>query len=148
MLYGRKIAWSRLGGIAYLSPGDFEVRFRSLMFQSATAKWELSKGYPIVQRSTTGEANPFVHLEWSQTGMDLAVVNTVGKISVFTFSSTAVNHSTAAPIMNVDQQNELDRAVGMHWLNPDRQVGHQRQSFYWLLRTFEDNDGLSSVQRE
>jgi mediator of RNA polymerase II transcription subunit 16, fungi type len=119
----RRIAWSRLGGIAYISLDNSEVRFRCLRFHSTTAKWELSKDYAVVQRPVTDENYAFVHLEWSQTGMDLAIADTVGRISVYTFSTTAVNHSTAAPIATVDRQNELDRAVGMFWLNPDRQAG-------------------------
>jgi mediator of RNA polymerase II transcription subunit 16 len=144
----RRIAWSRLGGIAYITPDSSEVRFRCLKFYQRTAKWELSKDYPIVQRPATDENHAFVHLEWSQTGMDLAVADTVGRISVFTFSTTAVNNSTAALIAAVDPQNELDRAVGMFWLNPDRPVGCPCLLVYWLLRTSKDYDGLSSVQRE
>jgi mediator of RNA polymerase II transcription subunit 16, fungi type len=122
-VFDRKIAWSRLGGIAYISPDGFEVWFRCLRFQSLIAKWELSKDYPIVQRSVTDEPRSFVHLEWSQTGMDLAVTDTVGRISIFTFSSTAVNQFIVASIVHPDQQNELDRAVGVYWLHPERQVG-------------------------
>jgi mediator of RNA polymerase II transcription subunit 16, fungi type len=121
----RRIAWSRLGGIAYISPDGSEVRFRCLKFQPTVAKWDLSKDYSIIQRAVADEHHDFVHLEWSQTGIDLAVANTVGKVSVFTFSTTAINNSTAAPIATIDQHNELDRAVGMYWLNPDRQVGRR-----------------------
>jgi mediator of RNA polymerase II transcription subunit 16 len=123
MFLYRRIAWSRLGGIAYISLDNSEVRFRCLRFHSTTAKWELSKDYTIVQRPVTDENYAFAHLEWSQTGTDLAIADIVGRISVYTFSTTAVNHSTAAPIAAVDRQNELDRAVGMFWLNPDRQAG-------------------------
>ena len=122
ILLSRRIAWSRLGGIAYISPDSSEVRFRCLKFQPTVAKWDLSKDYSIVQRAVTDEHHAFVHLEWSQTGIDLAVADTVGKVSVFTFSTTAINQSTAAPIAMIDQHSELDRAVGMYWLNPDRQV--------------------------
>jgi mediator of RNA polymerase II transcription subunit 16 len=118
----RKVAWSRLGGIAYITPDGSEVRFRCLKFNAVNVNWGLSKEYPVVQRASNGESHPFVHLEWSQTGMDLGVADSVGRISVFTFSATAINVSTAAPMVHVDQQNELDRAVGMLWLNPDRQV--------------------------
>lgn len=141
----RKIAWSRLGGIAYITPDGSEVRFRCLKFHAANVNWDLSMEYPVVQRALSDETYPFVHLEWSQTGMDLGVADSVGRISVFTFSSTAINLSTAAPILNVDQQNELDRAVGMFWLNPDRQVSRGRPSFYTMLRPSEDNDGVSSI---
>jgi mediator of RNA polymerase II transcription subunit 16, fungi type len=144
MLVDRWIAWSRLGGIAYISPDGSEVRFRCLRFHSTTAKWELSKDYPIVQRPVTDEYHAFVHLEWSQTGMDLAVADIVGRISVFTFANTAINHSTAAPIVAIDQQSELDRAVGMFWLNPGRQVGRPCLLLCWVLRASKD-DGLSSV---
>ena len=122
MFSQRRIAWSRLGGIAYITPDGSEVRFRCLKFQLVTANLDLSKDYSIVQLLPSDKNRLFVHLEWSQTGLDLAVSDVVGRILVFTFSSTAVNHSTAAPIVTVDQHNELDRAVSMYWLNPDRQV--------------------------
>ena len=125
ILLSRRVAWSRLGGIAYISPDSSEVRFRCLKFQPKVAKWDLSKDYLIIQRAVTDEQHAFVHLEWSQTGIDLAVADTVGKVSVFAFSTTAINHSTAAPITTIDQHSELDRAVGMYWLNPDRQVGRR-----------------------
>jgi hypothetical protein len=125
ILLSRRIAWSRLGGVAYISSDSSEVRFRCLKFQSKVAKWDLSKDYSIVQRPATDENHAFVHLEWSQTGIDLAVVDAVGKVSVFTPSTTAINHSTAAPIATIDHYSELDRAVGMSWLNPDRQVGRR-----------------------
>jgi mediator of RNA polymerase II transcription subunit 16 len=96
-----------------------------------TAKWGLSKDYAVVQRPMTDEHHAFVHLEWSQTGMDLAVTDTVGRISVFTFSPTAVNHFNEANIPAINQPNELDRVVGMFWLNPDRPVGC---SDFFLLR--------------
>ena len=54
--------------------------------------------------------------------MDLAVADTMGRISVFTFSSAAVNHSNEATIAAIDPPNELDRVVGMFWLNLDRPV--------------------------
>lgn len=126
----RRIAWPRLGGIAYISPDGSEVRFRCLRFHSTTAKWGLSKDYAVVKRPMTDEHHPFVHLEWSQTGMDLAVADTVGRISVFTFSPTAVNHSSEATIAAIDQPTELDRAVGMLWLNPDRPVRFAQGWFY------------------
>lgn len=62
--------------------------------------------------------------------MDLAVADTVGRISVFTFSPTAVNHSSEATIAAIDQPTELDRAVGMLWLNPDRPVRFAQGWFY------------------
>jgi mediator of RNA polymerase II transcription subunit 16 len=123
VLLARRIAWSRLGGVAYISPDGSEVRFRCLKFQPKVAKWDLSKDYLVVQRPVTAEHRAFVHLEWSQAGIDLAVADAVGKVSVFTFSTTAINHSVAAPIPTIDHHSELDRAVGMYWLNPDRQVG-------------------------
>jgi mediator of RNA polymerase II transcription subunit 16, fungi type len=125
MLLSRRIAWSRLGGVAYISPDGSEVRFRCLKFQPKLAKWDLSKDYSIVQRPATDEHHDFVHLEWSQTGIDLAVADAVGKVAVFTFFTTAINHSTAAPIATIDHHSELERAVGMFWLNPDRQVGRR-----------------------
>ena len=122
MFSQRRIAWSRLGGIASITPDGSEVRFRCLKFQSVIAKFDLSKDYSIVQLHPSDKSHLFVHLEWSQTGLDLAVADVVGRISVFTFSSAVLNHSTAAPIVTVDQHSELDRAVSMYWLNPDRQV--------------------------
>lgn len=123
MFPDRRIAWSRLGGIAYISADSTKVSFRCLRYHSKTAKWELSNDYPVAKRQGTDEQHTFVHLEWSQTGMDLAVADTVGRISIFTFSTTAVNHAHAAPVPAIDQPSELNRAVGMFWLSPDRPVG-------------------------
>lgn len=74
------------------------------------------------KHDATDEQQRLVHLEWSQTGGDLAVADSMGRISIFTMSLNAINLAVLSRPATIDQEHELSRAVGMYWLNPERQV--------------------------
>lgn len=63
-----------------------------------------------------------VHLEWSETGGELAVVDAGGRVSVFTIS-IALNNVALHRQAIQDQADDGAQVVGMLWLNTQRSVG-------------------------
>lgn len=117
------MAWSRSGGIAYISPNGYEVKLRYLRVNPATGQWDLSEEYDIVRQDMVSERNRFLHVEWGHTGIDLAVADDVGRIFIFNINIFSANQSTMGRLATDDPGDELGRIIGIYWFNVDRPVG-------------------------
>ena len=117
----RKVAWSKLGCIAYITQGGQGVNIRNLLCRADDGKWTLSGDYPLNQISSVHEQPSLVHLSWNQTGSELAVVDIFGRISVFSIL-IAMNRFAVSRSCVVDQEDDLGAIVGLFWLNIDRPV--------------------------
>ncbi|KAI9775375.1 MAG: mediator complex subunit [Candelina submexicana] len=102
----RRIAWSRLGCIAYTSRDGLDLTMRNLYCNSEDGKWALSEPYPVTRSAFVHEGHQIVHLLWSTTGSELAVVDLFAPIR----------------LASVDTDDELSAVVGLYWLNHERQV--------------------------
>ncbi|KAI9706527.1 MAG: mediator complex subunit [Candelina mexicana] len=116
----RRIAWSRLGCIAYTNRDGLDITVQNLYCNSEDGKWALSKAYPVTRSAFVHEGHQVVHLLWSSTGSELAVVDLCGRISIF---SIYISINRFAPIRpaSVDTDDELSAIVGLYWLNNERQ---------------------------
>lgn len=124
LLYRTKLAWSRLGCVASLSPDAISVYLRYLHFSQTERKWNLSKENPIDLSANGDSQHPFLQLEWSQSGADLALVDAAGRVTIVNISSTALNETAVVRPATLDREDELGQVLTMYWLNIDRHVSH------------------------
>lgn len=117
----RKLAWSRLGCIAYISQDARQVNVRHLMCNPSDGKWILSDDYPLSQIADAHSGQPLIHLSWNENGADLAVADVSGRVSIFSISM-ALNNIVINRQATLDQSDDGAQIVGMMWLNANRAV--------------------------
>ncbi|KAI9928807.1 hypothetical protein ASPWEDRAFT_127770 [Aspergillus wentii DTO 134E9] len=117
----QKIAWSRLGCIAYISQDSLKVKTRHLQCQPSDGKWVLSDDTPLLPVTDAHGGYPLVHLSWNETGTELAVVDSSGRVSVYSIS-IALNSIAGQRQANFDPSDDAAQIVGMMWLNTQRFV--------------------------
>lgn len=117
----RKIAWSRLGCIASISPDGLRVIVRYLQCRPSDGKWVLGEESPLAPVFDTHNGNQLTHLSWNETGSDLAVVDCSGRISIYSIS-IALNSITGLRQASFDAGDDGNQVVGMIWLNSQRYV--------------------------
>ena len=120
-MIGRKVAWSRLGCVAFITGDGRGINVRSVVCGPKDGRWTLSQGYPTPQVSRVHGGLQLCHLSWNHSGTDLAIVDVLGRISVFTFM-TALNRLGATRENISDQEDDLGAVVGLIWLNSGRMV--------------------------
>lgn len=120
LTFFRKLAWSRQGCVAYVSADATKVNLRYLHCQPADGKWDLSDDNPSTLPMETSPGHVVVHLSWNELGSDLVVVESSGRVSIFTIgiALNAVNAYRPA----VDPDDDSAQVVGMMWLNSQRSV--------------------------
>ncbi|KAL4782995.1 mediator of RNA polymerase II transcription subunit 16 [Aspergillus varians] len=121
----QKIAWSRLGCIAYISPDSSRVNVRHLQCQQSDGKWVLSDETPLTQVTEAHDGHALVHLCWNESGSELAVADSSGRISICSIP-IALNSVNGARQAAFDSDDDGAQIVGMMWLNQHRSV----HSFY------------------
>lgn len=63
-----------------------------------------------------------VHLSWNQQGNELAVFDSVGRISIWSTLNVAMGELVRPKKCVVDVEDQLSAVVGLLWLNPDKMV--------------------------
>jgi mediator of RNA polymerase II transcription subunit 16, fungi type len=117
----RKVAWSNLGCIAYVKRDGNGLVIRNLLCRPEDGKWTLGGEFPVSQVSPNDDGQQIVHLSWNPSGADLAVVDVLGRLSIYTIY-IAVNRLSLSRPGVVDQEDDLGAIVGMAWLNMERMV--------------------------
>lgn len=127
----RKVAWSRLGCVASISSDGLRVGVRHLRSSAPDGKWGLSEETPLTAVSETHHGNQLVHLSWNETGSEIAVVDCMGRLSIFSIS-IAMNSITGVRTASIDSGDDSNQIVGLMWLSTQRMVcfhqsddGHQ-----------------------
>lgn len=82
----------------------------------------LSEDTPLPPVTDAHGGHPLVHLSWNETGTELAVVDSSGRVSICSVS-IALNHITGLRQAVVDADDDGGQIVGMMWLNAQRSVG-------------------------
>jgi hypothetical protein len=59
---------------------------------------------------------PYIHIAWGHLGTDLVVIDTAGRVSIFTTIYALARMSPARGVL-VDHEDEMGAVVGMHWLS-------------------------------
>ncbi|KAI9763955.1 MAG: mediator complex subunit [Geoglossum simile] len=115
----QKVAWSNLGCIAHVKRDGTGLVIRNLFCRPEDGKWTLGGEFPISQVSLNDDGQRIVHLSWNPSGADLAVVDVLGRLSIYTIF-IAVNRVSLSRPGVVDQEDDLGAIVGMAWLNIER----------------------------
>ncbi|KAH0564742.1 hypothetical protein GP486_001870 [Trichoglossum hirsutum] len=115
----QKVAWSNLGCIAYVKRDGNGVIIRNLLCRPDDGRWTLGGEFPVSQAVPNDEGQQIVHLSWNPAGSELAMVDTLGRLSIFTIY-VAVNRLSLCRSGVVDQEDDLGVIVGMSWLNMER----------------------------
>ncbi|KAF3385576.1 Mediator of RNA polymerase II transcription subunit 16 [Penicillium rolfsii] len=117
----QKVAWSRLGGIAYIASDGVRVCVRNLQSRTSDGKWVLSDEFPLGPVTEAHNGNLLVHLSWNDAGSELAVVDCLGRVSIYSVFM-ALNSITGLRQATYDSSDDSNQIVGLMWLNPGRQV--------------------------
>ncbi|KAF2704559.1 hypothetical protein K504DRAFT_461321 [Pleomassaria siparia CBS 279.74] len=110
----QKIAWSKNGCVAYITPDGYAINLRVFCRDVHSGKWHLGKD----TRLDTSPANddfPFVHLSWSHLGNELAILDSAGHVYVFS-CSPVLDRMTQMRADSTQPEADGDAIVGMHWL--------------------------------
>ncbi|KAF2639884.1 hypothetical protein P280DRAFT_454076 [Massarina eburnea CBS 473.64] len=109
-----RIAWSKSGCVAYITPDRYAVHLRVFSRDTSTGKWDLGKATPI-DIPVSYDEYPFLHVSWSNLGNDLAVINAAGQVMIFT-CSMVLDRMTFMRSDLTQPEVDMDKVVGMHWL--------------------------------
>lgn len=112
----RSVAWSKWGSIATIASNGTDLELRNLRCHPGNGTWALSD--PTITSSTipAPEGGPLRHLSWSPTGSELAIIDSVGRITIMGLFST-LNKSSLQRPSQLDPVDDLHRVVGSFWLN-------------------------------
>lgn len=117
----RKVAWSRLGAIAYISNDGQKILVRYLHCKPEDGQWTLSNESTIEQATEAHSGHTLVHICFNETGSDLAIVDSSARISTFSIS-LALNLFNISRSPTVDHEDDRNQPVGLMWLNSNRPV--------------------------
>jgi mediator of RNA polymerase II transcription subunit 16 len=110
----RKIAWSKNGCVACISPDGYTISLKVFSRDAESGKWDLGKNIPL-EVPPNREQYPFAHLSWSHLGNDLAVMDTAGRVMIFS-CAMALDRMHFVRAESAHPEAEVDAVVGMHWL--------------------------------
>ena len=83
--------------------------------------WSLSDGDEAKMIALVHNGQTLKHLSWNHTGTELAVIDTLGGISVSSLLNS-VNRSSILKRCVLGAEDNLSIPVGSMWLNQDRPV--------------------------
>lgn len=107
--------------MAYITGDGLGVIIRHLLRSQEDGKWTLSGPYLVPQVGVVHQGVQLCHVLWNQRTLDLAVVDVLGRISVFTIV-IAINRLAITRPNISDQDDDLGAVVGMIWLNTESTV--------------------------
>lgn len=81
----------------------------------------LSEDTPLVPVTEAHGGHQLVHVCWNETGAELAVVDSSGRVSIYSIS-IALNSIAGQRQATYDPDDEANQIVGMMWLNMHRSV--------------------------
>lgn len=114
----RKLAWSNTGSIARIRADGSHITFRAMVKDKKTAMWKISteSKHPIA----APEGRKFVHIAFSGIGIEMAAVDNVGTVHIFSLqgplSRMVAPGGFDAVALSGTSKNEPDSVVGLHWL--------------------------------
>ena len=72
--------------------------------------------------SNVHNEHQIVHIAWSHTGNELAVIDVFGQISIYNVF-LAINRLTVMRRCALDPEDNMSAVIGMMWVYSDRWVG-------------------------
>jgi mediator of RNA polymerase II transcription subunit 16 len=110
----QKIAWSKNGCVAYITPDGHVVNLRVFSRDPESGKWDLGKDTQL-EIPRGHDDFQYVHLSWSHLGNDLAIMDAAGHVSIFS-GAMALDRMTFMRADLSKPEAEMDAVVGLHWL--------------------------------
>lgn len=114
-----KIAWSRMGCIAYITADGKELHIATLRHRKDHGTWELH----LHADPTLGEhiskiyrGRELANLLWNPSGLELVVADVFGRLSVCTIF-IATNRLLVSKVWPNEPENQMNAMVGSMWLN-------------------------------
>ncbi|KAF2833269.1 hypothetical protein CC86DRAFT_365215, partial [Ophiobolus disseminans] len=147
-----KIAWSKNGCVACISPDGYTINLKVFARNAEVGKWDLREDVPL-QVPRGRDEFPFVHLSWSHLGNDLAVMDAAGRVMVFS-CAMALDRMTFIRADLAHPEAEVDGVVGMHWLaiHPYEAKNHiawsttrEGSKWKWHMKSHIFNDAFHPV---
>ncbi|KAL8936278.1 MAG: hypothetical protein Q9211_004261 [Gyalolechia sp. 1 TL-2023] len=121
----QRVAWSNQGCIANLSADGFTLTLRALHCDPDTGLWRLSKGDEAKLVALVHDGHPLKHVSWSHPGTELAVIDKLGNISIYSLL-ISINRCTVSRRCVPDADDNLSAVVGLMWLNQERALSLYR----------------------
>ncbi|TID21520.1 mediator of rna polymerase ii transcription subunit 16 [Venturia nashicola] len=130
----QKIAWSRFGCIAAVSEAGKGVDLYTYIRDLKDGVWDVSK--PIPLWPPIAENHSISHITWSHMGNDLTVVDSCGRILIYS-TGFALGQMMLVRPANNDPDDELSSLVGLHWLPVFPHT--QKSGIFWNARRLGDD---------
>ena len=130
----RKIAWSKMGCIAYIAADNKEVRVANLQHHQSDGSWGLSLKSDFIlgeHVSRIFQGRELINLSWSPSGQELLVADVHGRLSIFQVR-VAINRLAACKSWPPESDNHLNALVGIMWLNAKGRTVSYLQRFSFL----------------
>lgn len=106
----QKIAWSRLGCIAYISSHGKAVQLQAFPFDKTIGSKTLTLG------NSHASNDELVHVCWDMLGTCLAVVDTSGRISIHRSNLLSINNLNLVGRHTPNKADVCNRVIGMQWI--------------------------------
>ncbi|MCJ1284725.1 mediator complex subunit [Xylographa opegraphella] len=119
----RKIAWSKMGCIAYISTDGKELHLATLLHHKKKGIWDLhlhTDPTLVDHIMRTFKGRELAHLSWNPSGSELLVADIYGRLAICTIV-IAMNRLTVSKTWN-DPDNYMNSLVGLFWLNVKKVV--------------------------
>ncbi|MCJ1479591.1 mediator complex subunit [Lambiella insularis] len=119
-----KIAWSKMGCIAYITADGKELHVATLRHRNDHNTWDLH----LHADPTLGEhiakiykGRELANLSWNPSGLELVVADVYGRLSVCT-TVIATNRLMVSKVWLSEPENHFNAMVGSTWLNVKKVV--------------------------
>ena len=119
-----RIAWSRIGSVAYITKDRREVRICTMRFRNDKGDWEKHDytDYTFLPQCRQAfKGRELAHVSWSTGSTELFVADVCGRIALFTIA-IALNRAFTIKIYADAQDDSLNGLVGLTWLSQKRPV--------------------------
>ena len=122
---GRKVAWSKVGCIAYITQDGRDVHLSHLRCNPKTGQWEHTGDELLDYISNIYRGRELIHLSWNPSGVELAVVDVFGRLCLFSIVVGLNRIGIIRPCIG-EPEDSLNAVVGLMWLNVDRTVCYRQ----------------------
>lgn len=89
---------------------------RNLRCNPRDGVWDLAGPTSLAQITPTLDGGPLQHVLWSPNGSDLAVIDSVGRVTILTIA-ISLNRPNVYRSGSFDSIDDIHAVVGAYWLN-------------------------------
>ena len=114
-----KIAWSKMGCIAYISASGKELHLATLQHHKNDGSWGLHHHTdPALAEHIIRifKGRELASLSWNPSGLEIVVTDIYGRLAVCTIF-IAMNRLMVSKVWMNDPENHMNALVGSFWLN-------------------------------